>query len=106
MEITLMPGNKLTRAERRRRLERRQQMREERRHQIAEGPIRENWFYRKHPYGELFFGLAPSQLEKKIESGEVPMPVKLTDTGRASGWFGRQILTWQAERQAKTAQPA
>jgi predicted DNA-binding transcriptional regulator AlpA len=53
--------------------------------------------------GPHYFGYAPAQLLKKIQTGEIPRPVSLSDTGRARGWFGRSIIRWQAEREAKPA---
>jgi predicted DNA-binding transcriptional regulator AlpA len=48
-----------------------------------------------------YFGLAPTQLEDRIKKGEIPPPVKLSKTGRATGWFGSQIIAWQAQRLAE-----
>jgi predicted DNA-binding transcriptional regulator AlpA len=43
----------------------------------------------------------------KIRSGTVPKPIKLTEDGRACGWFGHQILAWQKDRiAAQTKQSA
>jgi predicted DNA-binding transcriptional regulator AlpA len=53
--------------------------------------------------GRKYFGLKHTQLDEKIKSGEIPAPMKLSDSGRARGWTGRQILEWQAERAAKRA---
>ena len=53
--------------------------------------------------GPLFFGLKSSQLSVKIEDGEIPAPISLTDSGRAKGWFGEQILQWQSERMKAAA---
>ena len=50
--------------------------------------------------GRKYFGYAHSQLDEKIKNGEIPAPISLSDTGRAKGWTGRQIIKWQAEREA------
>jgi predicted DNA-binding transcriptional regulator AlpA len=63
--------------------------------------IHPDHFYRLTE-GTLYFGYAPMTLDLKIKSGEVPRPVSLSDSGRAKGWFGREILKWQAARQAKS----
>jgi predicted DNA-binding transcriptional regulator AlpA len=92
----------------RRRTEERRQRREARRQRIALSPITINphVFYRMAEWGEAFFGFAASQLETKIRTGEIPKPVALSDTGRARGWFGRDILDWQNKRRAKAAADA
>ena len=50
-----------------------------------------------------YFGYRPTQLAERIKSGDVPAPVRLSSSGRAAGWFGRQIIAWQAERIAASA---
>ncbi|MCK1307849.1 MULTISPECIES: hypothetical protein [unclassified Bradyrhizobium] len=75
-------------------------MSKRRRHPIDNQPINPDWFYRV-AYGHYFFGYRDTALAGKIASGEVPSPISLSDTGRAKGWFGRVILAWQAEREAK-----
>jgi predicted DNA-binding transcriptional regulator AlpA len=61
-----------------------------------------DYFYRVHQ-GSKFFGYSNTVLHLKIESGEIPAPIALSDRGRARGWFGRTIIKWQAEREAKPA---
>jgi predicted DNA-binding transcriptional regulator AlpA len=70
-------------------------------HSSSERCIHPDHFYRLTE-GTLYFGYAPMTLDIKIKKGEVPRPVSLSDSGRAKGWFGRTILAWQAERQAKS----
>jgi predicted DNA-binding transcriptional regulator AlpA len=48
--------------------------------------------------GRQYFGYGPTQLDEKIKSGEIPAPIPLSDSGRAKGWLGRQIIKWQEER--------
>ncbi|MCJ9728987.1 AlpA family transcriptional regulator [Bradyrhizobium sp. PRIMUS42] len=51
--------------------------------------------------GRKVFGFGPTQIAKKIKLGEIPAPIKLSESGRASGWTGRQINEYrrvQAER--------
>ena len=50
--------------------------------------------------GRKYFGYGHSQLEEKIKSGEIPAPFPLSDSGRAMGWTGRQIIEHQARRAA------
>jgi hypothetical protein len=65
-----------------------------------EAPIIPHFFYRFKD-GYKFFGYMPTQLGERIERGDVPMPVSLSDNGRAKGWFGRAIIAWQCEREEK-----
>jgi predicted DNA-binding transcriptional regulator AlpA len=62
-------------------------------------PLDPGQFYRRGE-GWKYFGYKSTQLDEKIKSGEIPAPISLSDSGRACGWFGRQILAWQAEREA------
>jgi predicted DNA-binding transcriptional regulator AlpA len=50
-----------------------------------------------------FFGFKPTQLTEKIRLGEIPAPIPLSDSGRAVGWLGSQIIEWQAQRIAAAA---
>ena len=50
--------------------------------------------------GEKYFGYKPTALREKIEEGEIPAPIPLSDTGRALGWFGHQIIDHQKRRLA------
>jgi predicted DNA-binding transcriptional regulator AlpA len=50
--------------------------------------------------GPKFFGYKATQLPEKIKSGEIPAPFPLSDTGRAKGWTGRQIIEHQSRRLA------
>jgi predicted DNA-binding transcriptional regulator AlpA len=55
-----------------------------------------DWFYRLVD-PTRYFGYSPTQLDEKIRTGQVPAPISLSDSGgRAKGWFGRQIIAWQA----------
>ena len=42
--------------------------------------------------GEKYFGYKPSHLRALIDQGEIPPPLELSDTGRALGWLGQQII--------------
>ncbi|WP_152977498.1 hypothetical protein [Bradyrhizobium pachyrhizi] len=75
-------------------------MAKRRRHPIDNQPINADWFYRVAD-GHRFFGYRATALAGKIANGEIPSPVSLSDTGRARGWFGRAIIEWQTEREAK-----
>jgi hypothetical protein len=56
--------------------------------------------YREH---RRLFGFGPTQTAEKIKSGEIPAPMRLSATGKASGWLGRVILEHH-ERLAKAAE--
>jgi hypothetical protein len=43
-------------------------------------------------------GLGPAQQQEAIARGELPVPPKLTPSGRARAWIGQQLLDIQAER--------
>lgn len=45
--------------------------------------------------GSKYFGYKHTQLDEKIKSGEIPAPFSLSDSGRAKGWTGRQIIEHQ-----------
>lgn len=67
-----------------------------------DGPLNPDLLYRITD-ARKYFGLRPTQLTERIKAGDIPPPVKLSATGRASGWFGRQIIAWQQERIAASA---
>jgi predicted DNA-binding transcriptional regulator AlpA len=69
---------------------------------LAGGDIVPSHFYRRRDASK-FFGYGHSVLHLRIKAGEIPAPVALSADGRASGWFGRDILKWQAARKPKTA---
>jgi predicted DNA-binding transcriptional regulator AlpA len=48
--------------------------------------------------GKKVFGLGPTQIAKKIKLGEIPTPIKLSESGRASGWTGRQINEYRRQQ--------
>ena len=50
--------------------------------------------------GPRYFGYKPTQLDEKIKSGEIPPPMALSDSGRARGWLGSQIIEHQQKRLA------
>jgi hypothetical protein len=45
--------------------------------------------------GPKFFGFKLTQQQEKIASGEIPPPIALSDSGRAKGWLGQQIIEHQ-----------
>jgi predicted DNA-binding transcriptional regulator AlpA len=51
--------------------------------------------------GRKYFGYGPTQIDEKIRSGEIPAPIALSDTGRARGWTGRQIINHHRRLLAK-----
>jgi predicted DNA-binding transcriptional regulator AlpA len=54
--------------------------------------------------GAKFFGFKHSQLDEKIKSGEIPAPFPLSESGRAVGWTGAQIIEHQRRRLAAAKQ--
>jgi predicted DNA-binding transcriptional regulator AlpA len=48
-----------------------------------------------------FLGYELSQLKVKIDCGELPRPVSLSDSGRALGYYGSQLLEIKAKRIAE-----
>ncbi|MDF0521590.1 hypothetical protein P0R31_30550 [Bradyrhizobium yuanmingense] len=64
--------------------------------------IHPDHFYRMVD-GPAFYGYGPTVLAEKIETGEVPKPISLSESGRARGWFGRTILAWQRSREEAAA---
>jgi predicted DNA-binding transcriptional regulator AlpA len=56
--------------------------------------------------GKKWFGYGPTQLEEKIKSGEVPKPMRLSDSGRALGWLGKQIIEHHRKLEAKNKSDA
>ena len=53
---------------------------------------------------EKYFGFKHSQLDEKIKSGEIPAPFPLSESGRAVGWTGAQIIEHQRRRLAAAKQ--
>jgi hypothetical protein len=65
-------------------------------------PLNPDFFYRKHsPVAMGVIGLAPSQIDEKIKSGELPPLVKAFESGRAAGWTGAQLIAFKERRLAK-----
>jgi predicted DNA-binding transcriptional regulator AlpA len=66
--------------------------------QMVDSPLHPDKFYRLK-LGPQFFGYAMARMHDAINKGEIPTPIALSDTGRARGWFGRQIIEWQRRRE-------
>jgi predicted DNA-binding transcriptional regulator AlpA len=65
-------------------------------------PLNPDFFYRRHgPVARGVIGLADSQIDARIRSGELPQPVKAFASGRATGWFGWQLIELQRQRLAE-----
>ena len=45
--------------------------------------------------GPKYFGYKLTQQDEKIKLGEIPAPLRLSDSGKAKGWFGSQIIEHQ-----------
>jgi predicted DNA-binding transcriptional regulator AlpA len=73
--------------------------------ELSTAPLNPDAIYRKDE-ARRFFGYKPTQFEKKIKDGEIPAPIKLSDSGHACGWLGRTILAWQAERAKRSMEAA
>jgi predicted DNA-binding transcriptional regulator AlpA len=64
-----------------------------------------DYFYRKHdPITLRVVGYSVSQIGEKVKSGALPPLVQLDDTGRATGWYGRQLIELQRQRLAAAEQ--
>jgi hypothetical protein len=48
--------------------------------------------------GPKYFGLGMTQINEKIKAGEIEPPMALSDSGRAKGWTGQQIINHQQRR--------
>ena len=46
-------------------------------------------------------GYGRTQLQQLVDKGEFPAPIKLSDAGRAVGWFEHDVIEWQQRRLAK-----
>jgi hypothetical protein len=65
-------------------------------------PLNPDFFYRRHgPVARGVIGLADSQIDEKIKSGELPPLVRAFDSGRTNGWLGSQLIELQQRRLAK-----
>jgi hypothetical protein len=65
-------------------------------------PLNPDFFYRRHgPVARGVIGLADSQIDEKIKSGELPPLVRAFDSGRTTGWLGSQLIELQRQRLAK-----
>ena len=62
-------------------------------------PLIPHFFYRRHgPVAKGVIGLEDTQIDARIKSGEIPPPVKAFESGRATGWFGSQLIELQRQR--------
>jgi hypothetical protein len=65
-------------------------------------PLVPHFFYRRHsPIAKGVIGLSDTQIDAKIKSGELDPPVKAFEDGRATGWFGFQLIEIQEQRLAR-----
>jgi hypothetical protein len=51
--------------------------------------------------GRKYFGFVKSTLNEKIKRGEIPPTFPLSDSGRAQGWTGEQIIAHHKARMSK-----
>ena len=52
-----------------------------------------------------FVGLRHSQFDEKVLNGELPAPIKLTDSGHTVAWLRSELETWLEARVAKRDSP-
>jgi predicted DNA-binding transcriptional regulator AlpA len=52
----------------------------------------------------IYMGFSRTTIKLKIASGDFPHPVRLSDGGRAVGYFGDQLLKWQEKRKEAARQ--
>jgi predicted DNA-binding transcriptional regulator AlpA len=45
----------------------------------------------RRKFGRDVFGLGDTQIDKKIALGEIPKPIPICETGRASAWNGHLV---------------
>jgi predicted DNA-binding transcriptional regulator AlpA len=61
----------------------------------AESPVM------RKPEAMRFTGLRKTQFEEKVIDGELPAPIKLTDSGRAVAWLRCEMEEWLKARVKK-----
>jgi hypothetical protein len=62
-------------------------------------PLIPHFFYRRHGLvAKGVIGLEDTQIDARIKSGELPLPVKAFESGRATGWLGHQLIELQRQR--------
>jgi hypothetical protein len=61
--------------------------------------VRPDSFYRRSVVvRNRLLGYGSTQLNEKIKAGEIDPPVRLSETGRACGWWGHYLLSRQSRR--------
>ena len=61
--------------------------------------IHPDYFYNfTSPVTRWAIGYGPTTTAEKIKSGELPPPVKLSPSGRSSGWYGFQLIKLRQDR--------
>jgi len=55
---------------------------------------------RKHD-AQAFVGLKGTAFDEKVKNGDLPKPIKLTDSGKAVGWVTAELEQWLQRRIAK-----
>lgn len=55
---------------------------------------------RKHD-AQVFVGLKGTAFDRKVKNGELPKPIKLSDSGKAIAWVRSELEAWLASRIAK-----
>jgi predicted DNA-binding transcriptional regulator AlpA len=52
----------------------------------------------RRPEAMAFVGLGATQFEEKVRKGEIPAPIKISDSGRAVAWLKSELQAWLVER--------
>lgn len=55
----------------------------------------------RKPDAMKFVGLKGSAFDRKVRNGELPKPIKLSDSGKAIAWVRTELEAWLASRIAK-----
>jgi predicted DNA-binding transcriptional regulator AlpA len=55
----------------------------------------------RRPEAMSFVGLRDTMFDQAVREGELPPPIKVTDTGRAVVWLRSELEAWLAARIAK-----
>ena len=52
---------------------------------------------------QRYFGYRHSQLALKVARGEIPRPIRLSESGSAVGWLGQQLIEHHRRRRQLAA---
>jgi predicted DNA-binding transcriptional regulator AlpA len=60
----------------------------------------------RRPEIYAYAGVKKSKLEQLIKDGKFPKPIKMSEGGRAEGWFEDTLIDYQEKLRAKAAEVA